>query len=210
MTRFLILLFLIFTVVEVQAQENKETGLYKLGVHYGFGSVNNIIFKDDDYFYEVLFHKIQIHYLLKSGKFDFELLLQPEINRAKHELRNRDFIRPGTKPLTGEEKSRMDVHTFPEYVINVGILIRKSLLPSLSGYFLASIGPGYFPHGTERMARGVGFSDNLALGLTWQFSRRINLESRFGFRHVSNAKIAYPNEGYDTVNLDVGLSYNLN
>ncbi|MFD2828402.1 hypothetical protein ACFSYG_18130 [Leeuwenhoekiella polynyae] len=56
-----------------------------------------------------------------------------------------------------------------EYVFNCGLIIRTSITEKLNIYGLTSIGPGYFDEDSERMAKGIGFSDNLALGINFQF-----------------------------------------
>ena len=82
MWRYFTLIFLLFGLTfDACAQENVQGRFYQLGFNYGYASVDNFIFKDNDYYYEVYLHKIQILYRIKSGKIDFE-----QSNKIKSEV----------------------------------------------------------------------------------------------------------------------------
>ncbi len=185
------------------AQTDDLKGFYRIGFNYGEGSVDNFIFDNEDYFYEVQFHKLQFYYRIKNGNFKFDLLFQPEYNRARHRLDNKYFVDPE------ERVEFMRLKTINEYVLNVGFLIRKDILSFVDGYLLLSAGPGYFDKATERMAKGLAFSDNVALGLNFKTFKNFYLDLRADYRHLSNANLSKPNSGYDTFNFEVGVSYNL-
>ena len=209
MWRSLILVFLFLGLnLEACAQENVQGRFYQLGFNFGYASVDNFIFKDDDYYYEVYLHKIQILYRIKSGKIDYDFIFQPEINRAHHKLYNPWFA--GHPDVFSAYRTQlMTLKTINEYIMNCGVILRTSITENLNMYGLASIGPGYFDKGSERMAKGIGFSDNLALGLNYNFLKELVLDLRLGFRHVSNAEIKQPNEGYDAIEFNIGLAYRL-
>ena len=209
MWRYFTLIFLLFGLTfDTCAQENVQGQFYQLGFNFGYASVDNFIFKDDDYYYEVYLHKIQILYRIKSGKIDYDFIFQPEINRAQHQLHNPWFA--GHPDVYSEYRERlMRFKTINEYIMNCGVILRTSITENLNIYGLASIGPGYFDKGSERMAKGIGFSDNLALGLNYNFLKELVLDLRLGFRHVSNAEIKQPNEGYDAIEFNIGLAYRL-
>lgn len=203
----LVLLFLGLNL-EACAQENVQGRFYQLGFNFGYASVDNFIFKDDDYYYEVYLHKIQILYRIKSGKIDYDFIFQPEINRAHHKLYNPWFA--GHPDVFSAYRTQlMTLKTINEYIMNCGVILRTSITGNLNIYGLASLGPGYFDEGSERMAKGIGFSDNLALGLNYNFLKELVLDLRLGFRHVSNAEIKQPNEGYDAIEFNIGLAYRL-
>lgn len=203
----LVLLFLGLNL-EACAQENVQGRFYQLGFNFGYASVDNFIFKDDDYYYEVYLHKIQILYRIKSGKTDYDFIFQPEINRAHHKLYNPWFA--GHPDVFSAYRTQlMTLKTINEYIMNCGVILRTSITGNLNIYGLASLGPGYFDEGSERMAKGIGFSDNLALGLNYNFLKELVLDLRLGFRHVSNAEIKQPNEGYDAIEFNIGLAYRL-
>ena len=209
MWRYFTLIFLLFGLTfDTCAQENVQGRFYQLGFNFGYASVDNFIFKDDDYYYEVYLHKIQILYRIKSGKIDYDFIFQPEINRAHHKLYNPWFA--GHPDVFSAYRTQlMTLKTINEYIMNCGVILRTSITENLNIYGLASIGPGYFDKGSERMAKGIGFSDNLALGLNYNFLKELVLDLRLGFRHVSNAEIKQPNEGYDAIEFNIGLAYRL-
>ena len=209
MWRYFTLIFLLFGLTfDTCAQENVQGRFYQLGFNFGYASVDNFIFKDDDYYYEVYLHKIQILYRIKSGKIDYDFIFQPEINRAHHKLYNPWFA--GHPDVFSAYRTQlMTLKTINEYIMNCGVILRTSITENLNMYGLASIGPGYFDKGSERMAKGIGFSDNLALGLNYNFLKELVLDLRLGFRHVSNAEIKQPNEGYDAIEFNIGLAYRL-
>ena len=208
MTRLIVVLFFLFVVLKTTAQDELQGRFYQIGYNVGYASVNNFIFKDDDYYYEVYLQKIQILYRVKSGILDYDFIFQPEVNRAQHKLFNPWFA--GHPNTYSERRERLMRHKFiNEYIFNCGLILRTAINSNLNIYGLASIGPGYFDEDSERMAKGIGFSDNLALGINFQFFRRFVLDSRLGFRHVSNAEIKQPNEGYDALEFNLGIGYRL-
>ncbi|WP_417887483.1 acyloxyacyl hydrolase [Zunongwangia sp.] len=186
-----------------------ERKFYKIGFNFGFGSVDNPVFHDDDYFYEVQFRKFQLYYKLKSGKFvDFQLLFQPEFNTAKHQLTSDRYIVAKDHPLYERREEMKKFKKFHEYIFNFGFQVSKNFSNN-EVYLLASIGPGYFEKTTERMSKGIGFSDNLAIG----YSRKIQkyyIDTRLGYRHASNAEINEVNDGYDMLVIDLGIGFYFN
>lgn len=196
-------ILLLICIIPFLAQgQSKEKSFYRAGFHYGTGTIDNFLFNDEDYAYEVNFYKLQLYYKLKEGFFDLDILLQPEYNRAQHELLNFYFVN------TPEERERfMQPKYINEYIFNIGMLLRKRIWSFLDIYMMGSIGPGYFDQETERLAKGFAFSDNIALGITLQCLRSLFLDVRPSFRHVSNANLKYPNSGYNSLNIEFGVSY---
>ena len=164
MWRYFTLIFLLFGLTfDTCAQENVQGRFYQLGFNFGYASVDNFIFKDDDYYYEVYLHKIQILYRIKSGKIDYDFIFQPEINRAHHKLYNPWFA--GHPDVFSEYRTQlMTLKTINEYIMNCGVILRTSITENLNIYGLASLGPGYFDEGSERMAKGIGFSKFVSFG----------------------------------------------
>lgn len=195
------LFFLVLLPLKNSAQETPRH-FYKIGFHYGIGSRTNFLMENTDYFYELKFYKFQLYYEFKKGKVNWEFLVQPEYNIAQHELLNKYFV------YTEEEREEfMQLRTIHEYVLNFGIVVRKEINSILSIYALGSIGPGYMDRGTERLAKGIAFSDNLALGLSFEPFPDFMIELRPCYRHLSNANLKRPNSGHDSLNFEFGLSY---
>ncbi|SDS22674.1 acyloxyacyl hydrolase [Gramella sp. MAR_2010_147] len=211
MKNILIILLLIGGISLIKAQEDRpyDGKFYKMGLNMGFGSVDNPVFYDDDYFYEVHLRKIQIYYRIKSGSvFDYEFIFQPEVNFVRHQLTSDRFIVGGH--LLYERREEMKtLKSFNEYFMNFGMILRKSIRKDLDVYFLASIGPGYIERTTERMAKGIGFSDNIGFGA----SKKLNnfyIDLRMGYRHLSNANFNEINDGYDIMVAEIGAGFYLN
>ncbi|MGA8853839.1 MAG: acyloxyacyl hydrolase, partial [Christiangramia sp.] len=152
---------------------------------------------------------IQVFYKIKSSRFlDYEFIFQPEINTVKHQLTSDRFL-PSGHPLYDRREELKTFKTFHEYIMNLGMVFRKNILDDLSVYFIASIGPGYVEKGTERMDKGIGFSDNLGFGFSKDFNK-IYVDTRIGYRHVSNADLNEINDGYDAMVIDIGIGMLLN
>ena len=201
-------LFLLVPATLPAQKDSLQGRFYQIGYNTGYASVDNFIFKDDDYYYEVYFNKIQVLYRIKSGKINYDFIFQPEVNRAQHKLFNPWFA--GNPDVYSEQREIWKRFKYiNEYIFNCGVLLKTHLNTSLELYALASLGPGYFDEGTERMAKGIGFSDNLATGLHYNFYKKWVLDVRLGYRHVSNAEIKQPNAGYDALEYNLGLAYRL-
>ena len=208
--KFLALLFLLVSS-QLIAQNSKYDGkFYRLGINYGIASVDNPVFFDYDYYYQVHLRKFQIFYKIKSTKFlDYEFIFQPEINKVKHRLTSDRFIYGPSHPLWERRDEMKTLKIFNEYVFNFGVLLRKPIKDDMSVYFLASLGPGYVESDTERMTQGIGFSDNLGIGFSKDF-KQFYFDTRIGYRHVSNANINDINHGYDAMVIDLGIGMLLN
>ncbi|MDR5589909.1 acyloxyacyl hydrolase [Christiangramia sp. SM2212] len=207
----LLCILCIFFTIQIKAQENKYDGkFYRLGLNYGFASVDNPIFFDYDYFYQVQLRKFQIFYKIKSTRFiDYEFIFQPEVNTVKHRLTSDRFIYGPSHPLWERRDEMKTLKTFNEYVMNFGLIFRKHIQPDMSVYFIASLGPGYVEKDTERMTKGIGFSDNLGFGISKDF-KHFYFDTRIGYRHVSNANLNDINHGYDAMVIEIGIGMLLN
>lgn len=191
---------LVFPLIVFSQQSDKK--IHRIAVHIGTGNINNFLFNDADYAYQVDFRKVQVYYRLKRKKLALDLLFQPEFNTAHHELLNYWFVD------TDEERAEfMQKKEIKEYIMNFGLVVSKEILPWLEFYALGSIGPGYFDTRSERLAKGFAFSDNIALGVNLAFAKNISINIQPSFRHVSNADLQTPNSGYNTLNIEAGLAY---
>ena len=66
---------ILFAVLQINAQQ-KSSGL-RIGMSYGFGCE----FNNTDYTFTNHFYKAQLYYnLKKTENFDYDILVQPEIN----------------------------------------------------------------------------------------------------------------------------------
>jgi hypothetical protein len=176
-----------------------------VGFSYGYG--NEI--KNTNYSYSNSYYKLQLGYVLKETKnFQYELLLQPEINFATHQLLNFYFVTPEDSDYIEKRERFTKLKKLNEYALGVGLRIRKSWSKSLGTYFLASVGPMIIDTETERLSKGFAFSDVLALGVTFKMDK-IEFDIRPSLRHISNAGLQGSNAGFNTSNVEFGVSFPL-
>ena len=200
----------IFIFLSSFSQEDKKVIFNKInyGFNYGVGHEDNFLFNSKDYSYDVRLYKVQLYYPLKEKRFfSYEILVQPEINIAQHQLHNVQFVRPEEANYLEKRTLYSQKRTFNEYVLNVGFLVRKQLVKNVNTYLLISVGPSYISIESEHLAKGFAFSDNINLGLNFNISKHIVLDFRSGLRHISNAGLQRPNAGYNTLNLEFGFIY---
>ena len=197
------LLIFIFSITTFYGQNTKrETSI---GFHYGFG--NEI--KNKNYSYSNSYYKIQLGYVLKETKnFKYELVLQPELNFATHQLLNLYFVTPEEPDYIEKREKFTKLKDIKEYALGIGLCVRKPVSKIASIYILASLGPMITDTETERLSKGFAFSDVLALGFSLKVDKVI-FDVRPSLRHVSNAQLQSSNAGFNTKNIEFGLSVSL-
>jgi hypothetical protein len=177
----------------------------KLGFHYGFG--NEI--KNNDFSHTNDYYKLEFYYVLKeSKKFKYELLVQPELNFATHQLLDVNFIRSDDPNYIEKRQKFSNLRDINEYVLNIGFIMRKPISRSFSVYLLGSIGPMIMDKETERLSKGFAFSDTFALGFSSKIGE-ITFDVRPNIRHVSNGGLQSPNLGFTTFNIEFGFSFSI-
>lgn len=178
---------------------------FAIGFNYGFGSE----FNNKNYTFTNHFYKLELYYNLKETKhFQYEILLQPEVNFGTHQLLNFYFVKPEEPDYIEKRIKYTQLKHIHEYVLNIGFLVRKPVGKSCSFYVLGSIGPMINDTETERMSEGFAFADVLAVGFSVKMER-IQFDIRPSVRHVSNAGLGNSNAGYNTKNIEMGISYSL-
>ena len=199
--KLLLCLLLLFSALKVIAQEEKPC--LSIGFNYGFGSE----FNNNDYTFTNHFYKLQLYYKLKETKhFQYEILVQPEVNFGTHQLLNFYFVKPEEPDYIEKRAEYTKLKDVHEYVLNIGFLVRKPVGKKCSFYVLGSIGPMITDKETERMSEGFAFADVLAVGFSLNV-RNLQFDLRPSIRHVSNAGLGSENAGYNTKNIEVGVSY---
>ncbi|OXA95781.1 acyloxyacyl hydrolase [Flavobacterium hercynium] len=197
------IIFLVVLCWSMTAQEKQNR--FAVGLNYGFGSE----FNNRNYTFENHFYKAQIQYLLKKTKhFQYEILVQPEVNFGKHQLLNFYFVKPDTPNFEEKRAEYTQLKEVHEYVLNLGFLFRKPINQVLSVYVLVSVGPMINDTETERISEGFAFADVAALGLSFKV-QKLQLDVRPSIRHVSNAGLGSANAGYNTRNIEFGVLYSL-
>jgi hypothetical protein len=197
------ILTIIFSYTIFYAQEKKHKT--EFGFHYGVG--NEI--KNNDFSHTNSYYKFQFNYAIKESKvFKYELLLEPEVNFATHQLLNVYFIRENDPNYIEKRQKFSNLRNIKEYVLNVGFILRKPISKSFSLYLLGSVGPMIIDKEMERLSKGFAFSDVLALGLSLK-TDKITFDIRPNIRHVSNGGLQSPNLGFTTKNIEFGFSFPL-
>lgn len=176
-----------------------------LGASYGFGNE----LKNTDYAYTNRYIKGQIYYsLIKTKKFEFQILLEPEINFATHQLLNLYFVTPDEPNFEELRDQYTKLKNIQEYVLHVGFIVRKPLSERFSVYVLGSVGPLITNTETERLSKGFAFSDVFGIGISYKI-KNIILDFRPNLRHNSNAGLQSSNAGFNTLNYDFGIIFPL-
>lgn len=203
MIRKLILCYLLINSCFIFSQGKKQN--LALGFGYGIGNeINN-----SDYTYTNRYLKGQFYYTFKTTKnFKFEVLLQPEINFATHRLLNLYFVTPEEPDFEAKREAYTRLKNIREYVLNVGLVIRKPFTDNLNIYVLVSVGPMITDTETERLSRGLAFSDVFGIGFSLK-TEKVTFDLRPNIRHTSNAGLQNANAGFNTLNIEAGLIFPL-
>lgn len=199
------LLCSIFIVSSCQLFSQEKEHRMALGFGYGIG--NEI--KNSDYTYTNRYFKGQFYYTFATTKnFQFELLLQPEINFATHQLLNLYFVTPDDPDFEAKREAYTKLKDIREYILNVGVIARKPLTSNFSIYALLSVGPMITDTETERLSKGFAFCDVFAIGFSLK-TKKVTLDLRPNLRHTSNAGLQNSNAGFNTFNIEVGIIFPL-
>lgn len=203
MRKGLFLLLFFAGIINLYGQESNSN--WALGGSYGLGNE----LKNTDYSYTNRYVKGQIYYTLKrNSNFEFQILLEPEVNFATHQLLNFYFVTPDEPNFEERRKRFTTLKDIREYVLHVGFIVRKPLSERFSVYVLASVGPLITDTETERLSKGFAFSDVLGLGVSYKL-KNIILDFRPNLRHNSNAGLQSSNAGFNTLNFDFGIVFPL-
>lgn len=187
-------LFFIFFLADVMAQEKH----YAIGLSYGFGNE----FKNKDYRFANHFFKARFNYSwIHRKKHYCELLVQPEINFASHQLLNKYFVTPEDSDYEEKRLRYAQMKHIHEYILSFGFLYRQQLSERLSLFTSASIGPMITDTDTERLSKGFAFTESLSLGMCYKFSG-FSLSVAPNIRHTSNAGLQVSNAGFNTLNFE--------
>ena len=177
----------------------------EFGFAYGLGNE----FKNRNYTYTNQYFKLQLYYKIKDTKsFKYEFVLQPELNLATHQLLNLYFVKPDELDYIAKREQYTKLKNVKEYVLNIGLLVRKPIFKSASIYVLGTVGPMITDTETERLSKDFAFADVLAIGFTFKVNR-VTLDLRPNIRHISNAGLQKTNSGYNTKNIDFGFLFTL-
>ena len=201
-----ILILLLFLSSLATSQEKKEQQLLlkKVGILFSSAKQNNILFFDKDYDYKTNIYKFQLFYLLRKGKnWDINLIVQPQYQKAQHQLLNEQFITPDEENFEFLREQFNQKKDISLYAFEVGFQLRKTIIKNIFFEATLGLGAGYISLESERLAKGFTFIENLSLGLAHKINKsEIFLATTVG--HVSNFNIQKPNSGYNILGFELG------
>lgn len=201
MNKAIISVLVVVVIFPVFSQN--EIDKYTYGLSYGYGKE----FKNWDYAYTNSFYKAQFLYKInKSEKFHYQITIQPEYNKATHQLLNMYFVTPEEPDFLEDRINYMKLKNVNEYVLNIGMTFRKPLGKHWSVYGLLSVGPMITDTETERLSKGIAFADVAAIGFAYH-TRQFTFDFRPQLRHTSNAGLQDSNAGFNTFNLEFGIQF---
>lgn len=176
---------LCFCALNIYAQEQKRC--YDVGLSYGAGSV----YTGQNYDHNNHYFRANCFYTPKQKDhyFQYQVLLAPEINFAEHKQYGKTI-------------------DLKEYSLNIGGIARRNFSKQFSVFALVSTGPDYLSKETPRLSKGFAFSNNASLGVTYKIED-ISFTLTSGIRHISNANTRPINNGVDTGNMELGITYRL-
>lgn len=208
---FLVLILLCFATSSY-GQQVKKNSLkpYKLGILYNYGTNESFIFNDKDYSYTTNTFKGQVFYKLGNWKgLKLELIVQPQFQVIKHQLLNKWYVTPDQDNVENKIAEFTQPKTMHLYALEFGFAAKKKLTKKLDLQGTVSLGFSYIDTRSERLAKGFTFIENFSIGFSYKAYNKTFLYLGSNFGHVSNLNFQSPNDGYNILGLEVGISYKL-
>ncbi len=206
--KYILLGFLFWlTLGYSQNQKREPFQLEKIGFQISQLNEQNFLFDDPDYFLTGTTVKFQLFYPLKDiGNWDFNLVVQPQVQLLQHRLDNPSFIQPIDYPnnFLDLRERLVQKRNMSLYGFDLGIQLRRRLLKNTFFEFTASLGLAYIDSDTERLALGFTFTEGLSFGLAKAFT---DCEIYLGgsLHHISNFNIQEPNSGYNLLGWELSF-----
>ena len=210
MFRFLLIFSFIFLcTLSTKAQEKPWYKPTRIGFMYGYGEQGGFLLNDKDYSYSTNQLKLQLYYPLREGKINLDLLIEPTIGFAKHQLLNFYFIEPDESNFLVKREEFTQSKLITEYILTANLIISTRLSNVSRISVIIGFGPMFISKRTERLAKGLAFADVIGLGFTTKLSQKVNFDIKGNLRHLSNAELRQPNSGINIASLEVGFSFKL-
>ena len=205
---FLLFLSLISKSLAAQDLENPKPW----GLHFGYSTQQTIPFNLPDYHYtqvhilgqipikKYMYKKINLHFFVEGGYY-----------HARHQLLNSWFTTTAQfnnfpDDFQQEMLQKKSIH---QLVFHTAVEIAHFINSKTQLYAYAAIGPMWTSKQTERLAKGIAFSDNLGIGMKFKLTKNMWISHLMVIRHESNANLQFPNSGHNTLGVRVGLVFNL-
>lgn len=209
-TRFLMLSILLLTGLNLNAQEHKNQKRW--GIQFGYGTQQTKPFHLLDYDFEQAYVIGQL--LLKKTAFkniNVDIIAEGGYYLSTHQLINKwftttEYFKDFPANFQYEMLQKKDIH---QLAMHLGTEISVFLNPKMQLYAYAAIGPMWVSQQTERLAKGLAFSDNIGFGIKRKLSAKTWLNATVVVRHESNANLKFPNSGHNTLGIRLGAVFNL-
>jgi len=203
-------LLLFLTVISIKSQERKKSifSIKKIGFIYNSASANNFLFNDKDYKYTTNTYKFQSIYDIGKWKnFEFQLIVQPQLQIIKHQLLNEQFVLPSEENYEEKRTEYTTLKTIHLYAFELGFIIQRRIIQKLKIQASIGLGVASINKRTERLAKGFTFIENGAFGFSYQTSVKTFLYVGGNVGHVSNLNFKLPNSGFNILGYEIGFSY---
>ena len=208
--RIYFIFFLCLILTKISAQNEKK--LKPWGLHFGYSTQQIAPFNLPDYEFtqghilgqlslkKYAYKKVDIHFMAEGGYY-----------HAQHKLINKWFTSTTyfdhfPDSFHQEMLQHKSIH---QVVLHAGVEITHFLNPKTQLFGYAAIGPMWTSQQTERLASGFAFSDNFGMGVKFKLTKNTWLSNLLVIRHESNANLAFPNSGHNTLGMRVGVVFNL-
>ena len=190
--KFWLIIFLsLLSINSFSQEEPKKQILKEVGFWPGFGYGNSHKSLPEGNYqpYYFLFH-VSFWPFAKNAFLHerFQLYLEPQYNYV-------ELVSDSTK-ISGHE-----------FGLNIGAKYIYPLFKNVDLFMCISTGPHSFSATTVKQAPGYLFSDNMGIGTYYHFSDKLAGVFTFRIRHLSNADTRQPNNGINTDNIHLGISY---
>lgn len=208
-----ILLFIAFFFLcfwsHAQQKKKRAFEFQKFGIQLNRVTQDFSFVDDPDYNMTGITLKSQwFFHMRKLGKWDFNVILQPQFQSLQHQLVNKFFVQevdyPGNVIAFRDRFTKQRTMSF--FAFELGFQLRRSFTQQLHFEFTAGLGAGYIDSETERLALGFTFVENLSFGLAKTFDTS-ELYLGFNLNHISNLDIQLPNSGYDLLGWEVSYRF---
>lgn len=196
-------------IIAITAQKKVWYSPSKIDFSYGYGNQEEPFLHNKDYDYNTNLFKLQFYYLLKSGKFDLDLVFEPTLGFAEHQLLNEHFVKPIEPDYISRREEFTKKKQLREYILSTSLIVRYTIYKSTNIYALIGIGPMYLSKRTERLPKGFGFVEIVGLGITTKIYKNLYFDIRGLYRHLSNAELNQPNSGINIAALELGFIIDL-
>lgn len=209
--KYCFIFFVLFLGKLVSQEKKSVLKPYKIGVLYNYGSEDNFLFDDKDYTYSTNSYKFQAFYNLGSWKnFDFELIVQPQVQFLHHQLLNEWYVTPDQENFQEKIAEFTQPKNMNLYGLEFAFVVKTKIYRKLDFIGSTSLGFSYINTRTERLAKGFTFIENFSLGFSHPILKKSYLYLGSNFGHISNLNFKKPNDGYNILGVEIGYSFLLN